>query len=73
MSRGQIRGIVEAFADLRTVLMGAEPEDKAEVYKQLGLRLTYEPGIQTVRRPTCPQPRWGKGLCPRGDLNPHAR
>jgi hypothetical protein len=26
----------------------ADPTDKAEVYKQLGLRLTYHPDTQTV-------------------------
>jgi hypothetical protein len=31
------------------VLAGAEPQDKADVYQNLGLRLTYEPGKQLAR------------------------
>ena len=31
------------------MIQAAEPADKAKVYKELGLELTYEPGKQIVR------------------------
>ncbi|PWR07264.1 hypothetical protein DKT68_19540 [Micromonospora acroterricola] len=31
------------------MLRDADPDDKAEVYRQLGLRLTYQTETQTVR------------------------
>jgi site-specific DNA recombinase len=41
--------MVNALADLRAVLRDADPADKAEIYSQLGLRLTYQPAERTVR------------------------
>jgi site-specific DNA recombinase len=32
-----------------TVLRDAEPEHKLDLYRSLGLRLTYSPELQTVR------------------------
>jgi site-specific DNA recombinase len=53
---------------MRDVLVDADPADKAEVYRQLGLRLTYQPGKRAVRVETCLDPHsWGYGSCPRGD------
>lgn len=49
MSRSQIAGLVRALGDIVTVLRDADPDDKAEVYRQLGLRLTYQTETQTVR------------------------
>jgi site-specific DNA recombinase len=43
MSRDEIASIVNGLADLLAALRDAEPTDKAEIYSQLGLRLTYEP------------------------------
>lgn len=43
MSKEEIRSLVEALGNIRAVLTDAEPEDKAEVYRQLGLHLTYQP------------------------------
>ncbi|MFI6269831.1 hypothetical protein [Micromonospora zamorensis] len=37
----QIADLVRALADIATVLRDADPDDKAEVYRQL--RLTYSP------------------------------
>ena len=62
-----------AITDVITILRTADPADKAELYAQLGLHLTYSPGdprTVTARAEigrTCT-----KGSCPRGDLNPHA-
>ncbi|MEV0724328.1 hypothetical protein AB0I37_16310 [Micromonospora purpureochromogenes] len=49
MSRTEITNLVQALGDIVTVLRDADPADKAEVYRQLGLRLTYQPETQTVR------------------------
>jgi hypothetical protein len=32
-----------------TALRDADPEDKLDVYRNLGLQLTYDPQTQTVR------------------------
>ena len=49
MSRTEITNLGQALGDIVTVLRDADPADKAEVYRQLGLRLTYQPETQTVR------------------------
>jgi hypothetical protein len=68
MSKEEIRSLVEALGNIRTVLTDAEPVDKAEVYRQLGLPLTYQPAQRLVRAETHLDPHsWGYGLCPRGD------
>jgi hypothetical protein len=36
--------VVSALSDVLAVLRAADPADKAEIYTQLGLRLTYQPG-----------------------------
>ncbi len=49
MSREQPAGVVTALLDILAVLRDADPADKAEIYSQLGLRLTYQPGRRIVR------------------------
>ena len=49
MSRDEMASIVSALADVLTVLRDADPADKAEIYTQLGLRLTYQPSDRLVR------------------------
>jgi len=49
MSRDEIASVVAALSDLLAVLRDADPADKAEIYTQLGLRLTYQPRERTVR------------------------
>ena len=71
MTPDEINTVVEALAGIAAILRRAEPADKAEVYRQLGLRLTYEPGPRIVRAEASASGSWIK-LCPRGDLNPHA-
>ncbi|MEW2592664.1 hypothetical protein AB0893_19855 [Micromonospora aurantiaca] len=67
MSRGEIRALVTALGDITTVLRDAGPADKAEVYRQLGLRLNYQPETQTVRAEVDLSAHRGVyRLCPRG-------
>jgi site-specific DNA recombinase len=68
MSKEQSRDVVDALGGPLKVLQRAEPEDKAEVYRQLGLTLTYDHETQKVLAETQPAP-----MClmvvPEGDLN----
>jgi hypothetical protein len=43
MSRDEIAAVVTAFGDLTQVVQGADPADKADIYAQLKLTLTYQP------------------------------
>ena len=72
MSKHDITELIEALGNIPAVLAKAAPHDKAQLYSQLGLHLTYEPGKRLIRAETCLNPHsWGYGSCPRGDLNPH--
>ncbi len=54
------------LGDIRRALRSADPVDKAEVYGQLGLRLTYEP----ARKEVIARAQLGRScskVCPRGD------
>ena len=48
MSEAEIKSIVDRLADIARVLFDAGPEDKAEIFRQLGLKLTYHPGRKLV-------------------------
>jgi site-specific DNA recombinase len=49
LTEQEIRSIVEKFADIARVLIDPDPDDKAEILRRLGLRLTYHPGRQLVK------------------------
>ena len=49
MTEAEIRAIVDKLADIAAVLHDADPEDKGEIFRQLGLKLTYHPGRQLVQ------------------------
>ncbi|GHE40257.1 hypothetical protein GCM10017673_48300 [Streptosporangium violaceochromogenes] len=71
LTEEEIAEMMIAIGDMRRALRDADPKDKAEVYGQLGLCLTYEPArnaviAQAELRRSCTK------VCPRGDLNPHA-
>lgn len=38
------------------VIRRTDPDDKAEIYHQLGLQLTYAPGSQTIHAEISPTP-----------------
>ncbi len=64
--------MVDALGGIRTALDNADPDDKAEVYRKLGLGLRYQPHQRVVTAEVNLDPTWwGYGSCPRGDLNPH--
>ncbi len=55
MTRQEIKDLIDALGGLLTVLGKADPEDKAKVYQQLGLRLTYDHETQTVLAEAAPR------------------
>ena len=59
MSRDEIKALIDALGGLLAVLRDADPADKAEVYRQLGLRLTYDHQTHTVLAETRPAPSVG--------------
>ncbi len=63
----EITAMVSAICDVVTVLAAADPADKAELYTQLGLRLTYNPGRRTVTARAEVGRKCTKGSCPRRD------
>ncbi|MGB2566931.1 hypothetical protein ACPFP2_00535 [Micromonospora citrea] len=53
MSPDEIQQVVEALGNITAVLRDANPADKALIYRELGLTLTYRPTARTdpPRRP----------------------
>ncbi len=52
------------------VLAEADPKDKAEVYADLGIAVTYDPDQRKVVAEARPSSVCNR-TCRRGDLNPH--
>ena len=40
---------MDGLGSLLGVLRGADPRDKAELYSRIGLRMTYRPGLKTLK------------------------
>ncbi|UED87621.1 hypothetical protein [Streptomyces profundus] len=70
MTRQEIRDLVDALGGLLDALRRADPADKAEVYRQLGLRLTYDHEKQEVLAESRPAPRVGVLVVSEGGLEP---
>ena len=68
----QIAARIAQIGDISAALAGAEPEDRAELYGQLGLTMTDDPAASAVEVVACPLANMYVRTCPRGDLNPHA-
>jgi site-specific DNA recombinase len=64
MTEAEIKAIVDKLAGIARVLYDADSDDKAEIFRQLGLRLTYHPGRQLVQAEV-EVPSIGKRQCPR--------
>ena len=43
LTRDDARELIESFEDISRVIAEADPADKAALYKELGIDLTYEP------------------------------
>ena len=68
MSGAEITPIVDKLADIVRVLQDADPDDKAEIFRPLGLRLTYHPDRQLVEAQIEALQHWYSDSV-RGDLN----
>ena len=68
MSPEEINTVVEALSGMTHILRSADPIDKTDIYRQLGLTLTYEPGLRMIKAEADPDRSCTK-VCPRGDLN----
>jgi hypothetical protein len=67
MTPTEITAITSAIGDLVGVLRGADPADKAVIYRHLGLKLTHQqeahvvqvhaqPALTDMGFPSCPRP-----------------
>lgn len=56
LTPAEIHEIVTTLGGLRAALHNADPTDKAEVYRHLGLTMTYDPTHKTVLVETRPRP-----------------
>ena len=65
MTRDEITSLVKAIGDVMQVLKDADPADKAEIYGQLGLTLTYHPNGKRVVAEARPASIMYVGACPR--------
>ena len=68
LSRDDLEAIVAAFADIARVVREADPADKAELYAQLKLTLTYQPGQRLVEATVKPGLDMRKGFVSEGGL-----
>jgi site-specific DNA recombinase len=48
MTEAEIREVVDKLGSIAQVMANADTSDKAEIFRQLGLRLTYHPGRKLV-------------------------
>ncbi|MGW0631048.1 recombinase family protein [Streptomyces sp. NPDC002758] len=69
----QIREITESLGDIAQRIRTADTEKKAPLYEALGITISYENPTRTATVRSRPSSAYRQWLCPRGDLNPHAR
>jgi hypothetical protein len=69
MTQQEIKSIVDKFADIARVLMDADLDDKVEIFRQPGLKLTFHPGRQLVKAHIEASQRWYFEECPRADTH----
>ena len=58
LSKQQVKELVMAVADPLSMLAAADPDVRAQIYRDLGLRLTYQPAVKKVLVDALPQV-WG--------------
>jgi site-specific DNA recombinase len=58
LSEAEIKAVVDKLADVALVLRDADPDDKAEIFRRLGLKLTYHPGRQLVQAQVAVSDYW---------------
>lgn len=70
LTRQEIKNIVDALGGIATVLRTADATDKAEIYQQLGLRLSYDHETRIVSAEASPRPSVGLVAVSEGGLEP---
>jgi hypothetical protein len=71
MNPGDLAAIVAALGDLVRVIQEADPADKAQMYAQLGLTLTYQPGRRLVEATIQPGLNMRKGFVSEARVAPY--
>nr|WP_234378840.1 hypothetical protein [Streptomyces sp. FXJ1.172]WEO94317.1 hypothetical protein A6P39_010035 [Streptomyces sp. FXJ1.172] len=69
----QIREITESLGDIAQRIQTAAIEKKGPLYEALGITISYEHATRAATVRSRPSSPYRQSLCPRGDLNPHAR
>ncbi len=70
MTSDEIRALVDTLGNIGAMLANAHPEDKAEVYRQLGTTLTYEPTSASSTQKPASEPNRGVMGSVRGAIKP---
>lgn len=74
LTREEITAMVQQLGDIIDVLREADLADRAEVYQQLGLRLTYHPDERKVRvQSSLPAHPCGESVRVRGGMRTPVR
>ena len=66
MTQEEITDLVTELGGLMQALKDADPADKAEIYRRIGLTLTYHPQEKRVAAEARPNSIMYVGACPRG-------
>ncbi|MER5757394.1 zinc ribbon domain-containing protein [Streptomyces sp. NPDC002088] len=69
----QIREITESLGEIAQRIHTAAADKKSPLYEALGITISYEHATRTATVRSRPSSPYRQRLCPRGDLNPHAR
>ncbi|GAB2775410.1 recombinase family protein [Streptomyces daliensis] len=70
LSRNEIRALIDGLGGMLNALRRADPTDKAEVYSQLGLQLSYDHTTKVVQADIRPAPPVGIVFVSEGGLEP---
>jgi site-specific DNA recombinase len=71
LTHDEIALLVASIQDVMSAFRAANEGRKAEIYRQVGLKIAYNHAKRSIRLSASPSGSCTK-LCPRGDLNPHA-
>ncbi|WP_325050218.1 recombinase family protein [Actinomadura craniellae] len=69
-SHQDIADLLHQIGDLTAAIAGADPDDKADLYRQIGLKMTYYPQKQLVEARVIPDPHMCKWFVSEGGLEP---
>ncbi|MGY5311605.1 hypothetical protein [Nocardia gipuzkoensis] len=72
MSRTEIRQLVDALGGMLAILRDADPNDKLEIYRELGLKLNYNHESRTVTVESNPRPQVGVLVVSGGGVDHYA-